>query len=222
MTGRPPPADVRRRADDAALAEIVAGINACDRCVRAPVGPPLPQAPRPVFQLSATARIAVCGQAPGNLAHRARRPFFDPSGVRLRGWMGVDEATFYDASRIAVIPMGFCFPGLDKNGGDRPPRRECRATWHDALFAVLPRLQLLLCIGRYALDYHLPATRRRTLTDVVASWREIAAATAPRTVMALPHPSWRNNAWLRRNPWFEAEQVPELRARVAALLAASG
>ncbi len=200
------------------LEQIVSGILTCNICVAAPFGTPLPQAPRPVLQVSSTARIAVCGQAPGNRAHIAQRPFLDPSGVRLRGWMGIDEATFYDASRIAVIPMGFCFSGLDRNGGDRPPRRECRATWHDALFAALPRLELLLCIGRYALDYHLPHTRRRPLTDIVAAWRDIAEETAPRAVLPLPHPSWRNNAWLKRNPWFEAEAVPELRQRIAAIL----
>ncbi|WP_420392826.1 uracil-DNA glycosylase family protein [Acuticoccus sp.] len=203
---------------DPALGELLAAMRACRACVEAPAGAPLPHAPRPIFQVSATARIAICSQAPGNRAHIAGRPFYDPSGVRLRSWMGLDEAAFYDAANVAIIPMGFCFPGYDRHGGDLPPRRECVARWHDALFAALPQLELLLCIGRHSLAYHLPETRRLSLTEVVADWRAIAERTAPRTVMALPHPSWRNNAWLARNPWFEAEHLPELRARIAAIL----
>ena len=207
---------------DPALGGLLERMAACRLCAEAPLGAPLPHTPRPIFQISPTARIAICSQAPGNRAHIAGRPFFDPSGVRLRAWMGVDESVFYDARRIAIIPMGFCFPGYDRNGGDLPPRRECRATWHDTLFARLPQLELLLCIGRYSLAYHLPETRRLSLTQIVAAWREIAARTAPRTVMALPHPSWRNNAWLKRNPWFEAEHLPQLRERIAAILARDG
>ncbi|RAI00532.1 uracil-DNA glycosylase [Acuticoccus sediminis] len=203
---------------EAGLQDLLLRMKACRVCVEAPLGGPLPQHPRPIFQISPSARIAVCSQAPGNRAHIAGRPFFDPSGVRLRSWMGLDEATFYDAARVAIIPMGFCFPGYDRNGGDLPPRRECRATWHDALFEKLPQLELLLCIGRYSLAYHLPETKRMSLTEIVAAWREIAARTAPRTVMALPHPSWRNNAWLRRNAWFEAEHLPELRQRIRTIL----
>lgn len=205
-----------------ALGMLLRDIGGCRACVEAPIGGPLPHQPRPIFQISASARIAICSQAPGNRAHIAGRPFFDPSGVRLRAWMGLDEATFYDASRIAIIPMGFCFPGYDRSGGDLPPRKECRARWHDALFDELPRLSLLLCIGRYSLDYHLPHLKRRSLTDIVAAWAEIAAATHPRTIMALPHPSWRNNAWLKRHPWFEAELLPDLRRRIGALLAEPG
>lgn len=195
---------------------MVTRMRACRICRDAPMGGPLPHAPRPIFQISDTARVAICSQAPGNKAHIAGKPFFDPSGVRLRAWMGLSEAVFYDPAKVAIIPMGFCFPGYDKNGGDKPPRRECVATWHDALFPLLPNLSLFLSIGKSSLNYHLPDRRRQSLTATVADWRAIMAETAPRTVMALPHPSWRNNAWLSKNPWFEADVLPELRARVAA------
>ena len=203
----------------ARLTRQLKAISACRICRDAPLGPPLPHSPRPIFQISHTARVAICSQAPGNRAHIAGKPFFDPSGVRLRSWMGVDEATFYDAKRVAIIPMGFCFPGYDRHGGDLPPRRECAARWHDELFAMLPGIRLFLCIGKYSLAYHLPQTRRRSLTDIVADWRAILDEGSDPAVLALPHPSWRNNAWLRKNPWFEAELLPELRARVAAILA---
>jgi len=200
------------------LETYLGAIAGCRICREAPAGVPLPHEPRPIFQISETARIAICSQAPGNRAHIAGLPFYDPSGVRLREWMGLDEAQFYDRSKIAIIPMGFCFPGYDRHGGDLPPRRECAAAWHDCLFQLLPQLELFLCIGRYSLAYHLPHTRRMSLTDTVGAWREIARETAPRTVMALPHPSWRNNAWLKRNPWFSQEVLPALRARVTAAL----
>ena len=216
---REAPSKRRLQRPPARLTRHLKAISACRICRDAPVGPPLPHTPRPIFQISPTARIAVCSQAPGNRAHIAGKPFFDPSGVRLRSWMGVDEATFYDASRVAIIPMGFCFPGYDRNGGDLPPRRECAARWHDELFAMLPDIRLFLCIGKYSLAYHLPETRRSSLTDIVSDWRAILGDGGHRSVLALPHPSWRNNAWLRKNPWFEAELLPELRVRVAAILA---
>ncbi|MEM0906191.1 MAG: uracil-DNA glycosylase family protein [Pseudomonadota bacterium] len=200
------------------LAALLTALKACRHCRDTPDGDRLPHEPRPIFQISPTARIAICSQAPGNRAHQKGLPFFDPSGVRLRAWLGVDEATFYDASRFAIIPMGFCFPGYDKHGGDRPPRKECKALWHDQLFHALPALELFLCIGRYSLNYHLPQTRRQSLTATVLDWRQILSRTANRPVLALPHPSWRNNAWLAKNPWFEAELLPVLRARVASLL----
>jgi uracil-DNA glycosylase len=202
--------------DVAPLQAQLAAIRNCRICRHA--DRPMPHEPRPIFQISPTARVVVASQAPGNKAHIAGKPFYDPSGVRLRAWMGVDEPTFYDPSRIAIIPMGFCFPGYDGKGGDLPPRRECARTWHDDLFIALPQLELFLCIGKHSLSYHLPHTRRRSLTETVRDWRAIAEATAPRTVIALPHPSWRNNAWIARNPWFEAELLPELRSRVASAL----
>ncbi|MEM7695882.1 MAG: uracil-DNA glycosylase family protein [Pseudomonadota bacterium] len=202
----------------AQLSALTRQIKACEVCRTTPKGAPLPHAPRPIFQISRQARVAICSQAPGNKAHIAGKPFFDPSGVRLRAWMGLDEATFYDASKVAIIPMGFCFPGYDKHGGDKPPRPECVATWHDRLFPLLPNLSLFLSIGKYSLTYHLPERRRQSLTAIVSDWRAILDETGGRPVMALPHPSWRNNAWLSKNPWFEAEVLPELRARVAALV----
>ncbi|MEM1365244.1 MAG: uracil-DNA glycosylase family protein [Pseudomonadota bacterium] len=200
-------------------------INACRLCVEAPIKRPLPHEPRPVAVLSTDARIVVCGQAPGLRVHKSGRPFTDPSGDRLRKWMNVDEATFYDAGKLSIVPMGFCFPGYDARGADMPPRRECKANWHDAVFAAMPQVKLVLAIGGYAQDYHLPRRltaegKRPNLTQTVADWR---THMAPRNdgpcpgaaVFALPHPSWRNNAWLKRNSWFEAEVLPQLRKHVS-------
>ncbi len=165
---------------------------------------------------SPTAQIILCSQAPGARVHASGRPFTDPSGDRLRDWLGLDEATFYDANRIAIVPMGFCFPGLDAKGSDRPPRGECRRHWHDQLFDAMAQADLVLAIGRYAQAYHLPEWSRASMTATVASWRTIAATTRRgRTIIPLPHPSWRNNAWIKRNPWFAEELLPDLRARVS-------
>lgn len=198
---------------------MLAAMRGCRVCAEMPIGAPLPHEPRPIFQISETARVAILSQAPGNRAHQKGLPFYDPSGVRLRDWLGLDETQFYDAARVAIIPMGFCFPGYDKNGGDLPPRKECARTWHDTVFAALPDLSLRLCIGKHSLSYHLPDTRREPLTEIVRRWRDIAAATEPRPIIALPHPSWRNNAWIKKHPWFEAELLPDLKARVRAALA---
>jgi uracil-DNA glycosylase len=130
--------------------------------------------------------------------------------------MGVDTATFYDVSRVAIVPMGFCYPGQDAGGGDLPPRRECAPAWRAKLFAVLPRIEFLLAVGSYAHAWHLGPLARPTLTATVAAWREIVAATSNPIVLPLPHPSWRNNAWIKRNPWFEAELLPVLRSEIAA------
>lgn len=199
---------------------IAARIRACRICVETPDGAPLPHAPRPIFRVSSTARLLVAGQAPGNLVHQTGVPFNDPSGNRLRDWMGVDRETFYDVSKIAVIPMGFCFPGNDAAGGDLPPRRECRPLWHDALFAALPQIKTILAIGRYSQDYHFArlghaVPKRASVSANVARWREFQDARP--LIFPLPHPSWRNTGWLKRNPWFEAEVLPVLRAEVARL-----
>lgn len=203
------------------FAALVEAIGACRICVERPDGPALPHEPRPVVRVSATARLLVAGQAPGLRVHRSGLPFDDPSGERLRAWMGVDAATFYDVSRVGVAAMGFCFPGYDKAGGDLPPRRECRRHWHDSLFAALPRVETILAIGRYAQDYHLGRLgsgrpKGASVSDTVARWREFADL-RPR-VIPLPHPSWRNSAWLKRNPWFETELLPELRSEIARLI----
>lgn len=165
-----------------------------------------------------TARVCVAGQAPGTRVHASGVPFSDPSGVRLRQWMGVSDEEFYDECRVAIVPMGFCFPGHDHNGGDLPPRRECVRTWHDRIFAALPNIELVLAIGRYAHAYHLKGAQRRTLTETMRAWREVYRPDASLRVLPLPHSSWRNTAWLARNTWFESELLPVLRAEVRALL----
>ena len=171
-------------------------------------------APRPVLQVSETARILVAGQAPGNLAAKSGIPFSDPSGVRLREWMGVTEAEFYDTSLIAIVPMGFCFPGYDKNGGDLPPMKRCAQEWRSQLLDLLPNIQLQLLIGGYAQSWHLKENAEKTLTKTVQNWRKHLSE----QMITAPHPSWRNNGWLKRNPWFERDLLPELQARVRSLL----
>lgn len=204
---------------DSELGGLVGRIRSCRICVERPVGRPLPHQPRPVIRAASAASIAVCGQAPGTRVHASGQPFTDPSGVRLRDWMGIDETVFYDTTKVAVVPMGFCFPGQDAKGGDLPPRRECAPTWHDSVFAALPNLKLVLAVGLYAHHYHLPTWRKRSLTERVAAFREIMAAGRP-IIVPLPHPSWRNNAWIRRNPWFSDELLPVLRRKIAEALQA--
>jgi uracil-DNA glycosylase len=173
----------------------------------------LPLGPRPVFRVSTTARILIAGQAPGRLVHETGIPWNDRSGDRLRDWLGLDREIFYDERRIAILPMGFCYPGVDKNGGDNPPRPECAPTWQARFLALMPRIELTLLVGSYAQEFHLAAGRRASMTHTVAAWRD-----HPETLVPLPHPSWRNTAWLKRNPWFERELLPVLRRRVAGLV----
>ncbi|RFB80445.1 uracil-DNA glycosylase family protein [Methylovirgula sp. 4M-Z18] len=203
------------------LTALEAEIGRCRVCVEHPAGRPLPHEPRPVVRLSATARIVLAGQAPGTRVHASGMPYTDPSGDRLRAWMGVSAEEFYDVSRIAIVPMGFCFPGLDAKGGDLPPRRECRRTWHDRTFALMPQVRLVVAIGLYAQDYHLPRLgwadwKTKSLTETVAAFAAFQDAPVP--VIPLPHPSWRNNAWIKKNPWFERDLLPVLRSEVRALL----
>lgn len=196
-------------------------IAACRICRDAPMfQPPLPHEPNPVCVLSESAHIAICGQAPGIRVHNTSLPFNDPSGDRLRQWLGTTREEFYDANRLAIVPMGFCFPGHDKHGGDLPPRRECRRVWHDRIFASMPQLKLILVIGQYALAYHLPHYRGTSLSAMVEKWRQFMEVPDAhgRIVLPLPHPSWRNSAWLKRNPWFETELLPELRAKIRPLM----
>ena len=202
------------------LADLAARIRACRICRDAPLGAPLPHEPRPVLRVSTTARLLIASQAPGVRVHASGLPFDDASGDRLRFWLGLDRATFYDESRIAIAPMGFCFPGHDAKKGDLPPRRECRAHWHDLLFAAMPQIETVLAIGRYAQDYHFarlgrPLPAGQKLDDTVRGWRALVGE-RPR-IFALPHPSWRNTGWLKRNPWFEADVLPVLRAEAARL-----
>jgi len=202
----------------AELDDVLAAIRGCRVCVESPRGAPLPHEPRPVLRASATARLAICGQAPGTRVHASGTPFTDPSGDRLRAWLGVTADAFYDETRIAIVPMGFCFPGQDAKGGDLPPRRECAALCHRDLFAALPQIELVLAVGAYAQDFHLGAAKGKTLQETMLRWREHLKAKRRPRILPLPHPSWRNNAWLTKNPWFEAELLPVLRREVRRLL----
>ena len=197
------------------LAEKIAD---CRLCRDDPNGKPLPHEPRPVVRLSSTARICIAGQAPGNRVHQTGIPFNDPSGDRLRDWMGVDRDTFYDQSRIAIVPMGFCFPGYDGRGGDLPPRKECRAHWHDQVFAAMPQIRLILVIGQYAHHYHLRDQRRESLTETVRNAPSFWQEGGRPNYLPLPHPSWRNTGWLKRNQWFEDDILPLLRSEISKIL----
>ena len=191
---------------DALLEEI----RGCRVCAAA-----LPLGPRPVLRASASARLLLIGQAPGTKVHASGMPWTDASGDRLREWLDLDADRFYDETRIAIVPMGFCYPGALPRGGDRPPRPECAPLWHPRAIAALPEIALTVLIGQYAQVRYLGARRRRNLTGTVAAWRDYL----PR-FFAIAHPSWRTIGWQRRNPWFDAELLPELRRRVHALLGA--
>jgi len=190
------------------LKSLLVAVRACRVCEAH-----LPLGPRPVLQAAASARILVVGQAPGTRVHQTGVPWDDPSGRRLRDWMGVETEVFYDASRIAIIPMGYCYPGRG-NGGDLPPRRECAELWLDQLLAMLPKIELTLLIGQYAQRHFLGKRRKATLADTIRSWADYSPAYIP-----LPHPSPRNTPWFQRNPGFERQLLPELRRRITVLLA---
>ncbi len=201
------------------LEPLLQKIRRCRVCRDSPeFGQPLSHEPRPVCVASDTAGILIAGQAPGTRVHASGIPFDDPSGDRLRTWMNVDRDTFYDASKIAIVPMGFCFPGLDAKGGDLPPRKECAPLWRDQLLQALPGIRLTLVIGQYAQAYHLGKQREKNLTATVANWRSIRANNNQSVIYALPHPSWRNSGWLKKNPWFETELLPELRRDIADII----
>lgn len=188
---------------------LVERIRACRICAERFAATATHHAPRPVVWFRPGARILIAGQAPGIRVHETGKPFKDRSGVRLREWLGMDDAEFYDIGRVAIVPMAFCFPGYDAKGSDLPPPPLCARTWREQVMAELqPRLILL--VGGHAVRWHLG---KRNLTQAVAGWRDHAPAVFP-----LPHPSWRNTAWLRRNPWFETDLLPELRRTVAAIL----
>lgn len=195
------------------LDRLVSDIRACRVCIESPRNKPLPHEPRPVLRVSRTARICIVGQAPGTRVHASGTPFTDPSGDRLRDWMGVTPEEFYDVSRLAIVPMGFCFPGLDAKGGDLPPRRECADAWREPLFELLPQIELTLLVGQYAQAWHLGAARKESLTATVSAWKEYYPRFLP-----LPHPSWRNNAWIKKNPWFEEDLLPVLKREVRRLI----
>lgn len=170
-------------------------------------------APRPVAWFQSEARILIAGQAPGMKVHLSGKPFTDPSGDRLRDWMGVSKDLFYDQARVAIVPMAFCFPGYDAEGSDLPPPKICADTWHAEVLNSLPGVRLTLLVGGYAQKYHLKAAARGGVTATVSSWRDHAPG-----VFALPHPSWRNTGWLRKNPWFENELLPALQTRIKDVL----
>ena len=190
------------------LTPLLAEIRACRLCADH-----LPLGPRPVLRAAASARLLIVGQAPGTRVHASGVPWDDASGRRLREWLHLDASTFYDATRVAIVPVGFCYPGK-AGSGDAPPRPECRATWHPRLLPLLPQVELTLLVGQHAQSFMLRDTRKRNLTDTMLAWREYLPLTVP-----LPHPSPRNVAWFKANPWFEQDVLPVLRERVRALMA---
>jgi uracil-DNA glycosylase len=194
-----------------AFDRLAAEIGACAICA-----PYLPLGPRPIVRGRPSARLLIISQAPGRRVHDTRLSFNDRSGDRLRAWLAIDRATFYDEGLLAILGMAFCYPGSDRKGGDLPPRPECAPRWHARLRSFFPAIELTLLVGRYAIDYYLPGARTRTMTEVILLWRDFLPE-----LFVLPHPSWRITRWLRDNPWFESEALPELRARVARVLSTS-
>jgi uracil-DNA glycosylase len=200
------------------LSRLELAVRACRICLEGPAGKPLPHEPRPVTRTSATARILIAGQAPGTKVHASGIPFDDRSGDRLREWLGMSRDEFYDRDKLAILPMGFCFPGQDAKGSDLPPRRECAPAWRAGFLAAMPQVELVLAIGLYAHAWHLGDQRSASLTETVADWRRVHDQTANPAVLPMPHPSWRNTGWLKSNPWFETDLLPFLRTEVDRLL----
>jgi uracil-DNA glycosylase len=198
--------EIREDAFDRLMAEV----RACTQCA-----PYLPLGPRPVLRGRASARLLITSQAPGTKVHETGLSFNDRSGDRLRQWLGIDRETFYDEHRIAILPMGLCYPGRNAAGGDLPPRPECAPLWHTRLLAAWPAIELTLLVGSYAIDYYLKHRPQKGMTETVRAWRDFLPAFLP-----LPHPSWRTTGWESRNPWFAAEVLPELRRRVRLLIEA--
>jgi uracil-DNA glycosylase len=192
------------------LHSVLGEIAACRACAG-----DLAHEPRPVVMVGPKTRLLICGQAPGRRVHESGVPFTDPSGDRLRGWLGVDSRTFYEDGLIGVAAMAFCFPGTNPKGGDYPPPPRCAQLWRPQLLAALPQVELTLLVGSYAQKWALGDRMAPTMTETVARWRDYLPRYLP-----MPHPSWRNTAWLKRNPWFEAEVIPFLQARVRAMLEA--
>lgn len=191
----------------AVLDTLKSQISACTICADRFAATETAHAPNPMVWFSRNTRILICGQAPGMRVHKSGKPFDDPSGDRLRDWLGLSAEEFYDRARVAIVPMAFCFPGYDSRGSDLPPPKICARTWHGQIMDALQQTPLTLLIGGYAQTWHLKV--KSGVTDTVAAWRDHAPARFP-----LPHPSWRNTAWLKKHPWFEAELLPVLRKRV--------
>lgn len=196
---------IRTRADS--LSKLLAKVRDCQACHEH-----LPLGAKPVLQAGVGARILIAGQAPGRRAHESGIPFSDASGDRLRAWLGIDSEIFYNANKITLLPMGFCYPGTGKSG-DLPPRPECAALWRDQLLKKLPNIELTLLIGQYSQDWHIGDQQKATLAQTVADWQSYWPAVLP-----MPHPSPRNVRWLKLNPWFEENVIPKLRDRVTELL----
>ncbi len=190
-----------------ALQALLRDIRSCRACEGE-----IPE-PRPVVQAARKARVRIIGQAPGSRVHASGRPFTDPSGARLRVWLNISEADFYNLDIVAITPMGFCFPGLDAKGGDKPPRPRCARLWQAALDAQLPHVRMTFLIGGYAQKFVLGDGFRGRVTDTVSAWRDFAPQYVP-----LPHPSWRNNAWLKQHGWFESELLPMVQRNMESLL----
>lgn len=183
-------------------------IKSCDYCTAF-----LPLGPHPVFRFSETSRILIIGQAPGTRVHETGIPWNDKSGDRLREWLQLDKNQFYDESKIAIMPMGFCYPGRLPNGGDAPPRPECAPLWHEKILKTMPDIEITLLVGLYAQKYYLKNKAQKTLTDTVKQWKDYRPNFFP-----LPHPSWRNTAWIKKNPWFEKDLLPDLREKTSLIL----
>lgn len=194
---------------DAALDHVLAEVRTCRICADH-----LPLGPRPVVRMAKSARILVIGQAPGTKVHETGLPWNDASGDRLRDWLDMSVDDFYDPGKLAIMPMGFCYPGRFERGGDLPPRPECAPEWHDALREHLPDIGLTLLIGQYAQGYYLGNRRSKTMTETVHRFGEFL----PENILPMPHPSWRNTAWMKKNPWFESDLLPVLRMKVHDLL----
>ena len=200
--------DAARAASDDDFTRLLAEIRGCNQCAAH-----LPLGPRPIVRGSRSARLLIISQAPGARVHQTSLSFDDRSGDRLRCWLGLDRGSFYDESRVAIMPIGFCYPGRDGKSGDLPPRPECAPLWHARIGAVMPEIELTLLVGRYAIGHYLPARRSLPISRTIENWRDFL----PR-FFVLPHPSWHVTRWLRDNAWFESDVLPELRARVAAVL----
>jgi uracil-DNA glycosylase len=190
------------------LARLLREVRACRICEGG-----LPLGSRPVLQVAVTARLLIIGQAPGSKVHRSGVPWDDASGDRLREWLQLDRSAFYDAAKVAIVPIGFCYPGAGENGGDRPPRAECAPLWHERLLTHLPDLQLTLLVGQYAQRHYLGAGRKSSLTETVKAFSEYGPRFFP-----LPHPSWRSPIWMRKHPWFQQAVIPELRKALRGLV----
>lgn len=193
------------------MPDLAANISRCRLCADRFAATATGHRPRPVAWFAPGARLLIAGQAPGARVHASGKPFNDASGARLREWLGLDVEEFYDRTRVAFVPMAFCFPGYNATGSDLPPPALCRDTWHDEVMAALAPIRLKVLVGAHAHRYHLGI--RGSMTQTVAQWRDYAPE-----IFALPHPSWRNTAWIRKNPWFEAEVLPALRSQVAKVM----